>query len=959
MNKHIKTVIQWVLLPGCILAIMITAGFREEQRAQSGSAKWFPYYDLDGSRFTNPPLGYAPLARWWWPGNDVNPDELRREINVLADNAFGGVEIQPFGINVPMPSAEVRSRVLSWDTPAFYEHVKLTMEEARKRGLIVDMNNGSGWPAGGPFLDVEDGFLTLLHASVEVSGGTEISIPVPALENATDIPSKPVAVLAVRTVNKGETTETIHLDAHATIDLTPYVKNDSLHWLSPQGDWMILAFWSRPESKTGSMTASPGQGPVVNHFDSTKVYKNYEHLFGIRTGLEAYYGNPLRAVFNDSYEFTVNRHFSEDFISCFKAKRGYDITPWLPANMQRKYNYVDFRNPNASPDFSFGDEDWRIRHDYDLTLSELFGEHFIRASSRWMEQRGMLHRTQAYGMRLDRIGSAGRASIPETESMLGAEAILKLTSSGAHLYNRPVVSAEAAVFAERGYMTTPQKIRLAVDKLFAAGINQIVFHGVPYLYFNEETLPLGWYPFYMVYADFSAHLGEKTQFWKYQKEINEYITRVQYALRAGKPKTDVLIYFPFQGIELTDNPEEILTQGYMEGVEPPLRKDRRPSQANVIHQLINQLEAEGITWEWINDESIQAARLDKNGRIHIRGNSYQALILTGTDVISLPSAEKINALAQEGMHFAVIGKLPSGQASFLNWEVNDRLTKQAIEEAILQKNSHHLKNNEYSLEWIKSFGSPVRFDKPYTFIRQTERIMSNDSRIRFLWNKSGHWQTVSCVLDSIFRNAYWLDAETGMIFAAEDREQISWTLPPYGSVMLYADTGDAFGNGVSAESKASVRRSVKTADIQTWDLEVDTIRYKDIELFDWKTNDLLRYSSREGIYQSSFQIQEIDTGWAYVIDMGKVCFTAEVKINGRPAGRRIFQPYCLDITSFLRKGRNTIEIRVTPGQLNSLIGEAEKGNPLYKAFKGKKDRLMSAGLEGPVILYQDRRIVNN
>jgi hypothetical protein len=41
--------------------------------------------------------------------------------------------------------------------------------------------------------------------------------------------------------------------------------------------------------------------------------------------------------------------------------------------------------------------------------------------------------------------------------MLGSEANLKVMTSGALLYNRPVVTAESVVFAGRAYTTTPQK----------------------------------------------------------------------------------------------------------------------------------------------------------------------------------------------------------------------------------------------------------------------------------------------------------------------------------------------------------------------------------------------------------------------------------------------------------------------------------------------------------------------
>jgi hypothetical protein len=58
----------------------------------------------------------------------------------------------------------------------------------------------------------------------------------------------------------------------------------------------------------------------------------------------------------------------------------------------------------------------------------------------------------------------------------------------------------------------------------------------------------------------------------------------------------------------------------------------------------------------------------------------------------------------------------------------------------------------------------------------------------------------------------------------------------------------------------------------------------------------------------------------------------------------------LDISKYLIKGPNTIEVRVTTGQLNGFIGKAELGDQRYLQFKGKNDQLMSAGLLGPVMI---------
>ena len=46
------------------------------------AAHWFPKFDFNPAVFQKPPIQFAPFARWWWPGNNVDSSELRREINL-------------------------------------------------------------------------------------------------------------------------------------------------------------------------------------------------------------------------------------------------------------------------------------------------------------------------------------------------------------------------------------------------------------------------------------------------------------------------------------------------------------------------------------------------------------------------------------------------------------------------------------------------------------------------------------------------------------------------------------------------------------------------------------------------------------------------------------------------------------------------------------------------------------
>lgn len=137
--------------------------------------------------------------------------------------------------------------------------------------------------------------------------------------------------------------------------------------------------------------------------------------------------------------------------------------------------------------------------------------------------------------------------------------------------------------------------------------------------------------------------------------------------------------------------------------------------------------------------------------------------------------------------------------------------------------------------------------------------------------------------------------------------------------------------------------------LDKWNVKVDSVELKNSALFDWRSNDQLKYSATEGVYTSLFEWSKTNTTTNYYFDLGKVLFTAEVFVNGKFAGKRIFAPYMLDITPYLLAGANTIEVHVTPGQLNSFINKANLGDSRYRQFRNNEGQLMSAGLLGPVV----------
>lgn len=59
----------------------------------------------------DPPIEYRPYVRGWWPGGDVNDEELKRELALLHGAGFGGAEIFPLLFGLSSPSSTDISRV--------------------------------------------------------------------------------------------------------------------------------------------------------------------------------------------------------------------------------------------------------------------------------------------------------------------------------------------------------------------------------------------------------------------------------------------------------------------------------------------------------------------------------------------------------------------------------------------------------------------------------------------------------------------------------------------------------------------------------------------------------------------------------------------------------------------------------------------------------------------------------
>ncbi len=90
---------------------------------------------------------------------------------------------------------------------------------------------------------------------------------------------------------------------------------------------------------------------------------------------------------------------------------------------------------------------------------------------------------------------------------------------------------------------------------------------------------------------------------------------------------------------------------------------------------------------------------------------------------------------------------------------------------------------------------------------------------------------------------------------------------------------------------------------------------KKTELGSWTENEALKDFCGTVCYRTEFEADIADSA-TLVLDMGTVCEQAEVYVNGEYAGFKLWAPYTLDITAFVKEGNNSLEIKVTNSLAN-------------------------------------------
>jgi glycosyl hydrolase family 106( putative alpha-L-rhamnosidase) len=494
--------------------------------------------------FAEPGRSVRPKFRWWWPDGLVRPDEIRREIDQIADAGFGGAEIAAVHHSVADPSVLDTERH-GWGSPSWVAGVEAALSQAARRGLTIDLTVGPAWPAAVPGItpDSEAAVKELAHGVVTLAPGTTHSgpVPEPVHEAASGVTGQRLLLVQAARVNTANSTrKETGLDQESVRDLTSTVSDGTIGWTAPDdGTWVLIAYWVRGSGQTPE--AGPHTDPpsyVVDHFSAagTRAVTDFweAHLLtpAIRRLLKVSGG----ALFEDSIELeTDGLQWTPGLPDAFREHTGRSLLPLLPAVILDNSNQV----------FAFEAAATRqIRHDFWETVSTLFNKHHVGALRTWAHSLGLQLRSQPYGLQTDAIASAAILDIAEGES-LGFKNLddYRCLAGGRDMAGHTVLSCEAGAYSGSAYSTTWQRFLRTMGGAYAAGVNQTVVHGFSYAELPGVNWP-GYAAFtpYKGTAGYGESWGPRHPTWKHVPDVSGYLGRVHQVLQTGRPRADVAVF---------------------------------------------------------------------------------------------------------------------------------------------------------------------------------------------------------------------------------------------------------------------------------------------------------------------------------------------------------------------------------------------------------------------------------
>lgn len=961
MNKKLHILCNWML--GTTMLFGATTlqaapadrtGSDPSKQVSSGNA----YYD----QFRNPEAKYRPFVRWWWNGDKVNANELRRELHLLKDAGIGGVEINPVGF--PGGADDLGIPSIPWLSKEWIDMLKVAFDQASKLDMTCDLIVGSGWPFGGEFLQGDERGQVMVVGVEKLSGPQEYTTSVfSLLKEADPAISKPYSGRVPHLLSLQLVPEPLgSLDQ--VIDLSDKINEKGAFTIQiPEGKYALYAL-VRIDSFGAVISGAPGaQGPTLNHLDSTAVKKYLNHMSDAIQAQLGPLAQYIRSLFTDSMELE-GANWSSDFAAEFKKRRGYDIMPYLQYTMFKTggmgnvldYNYAVEMTPE------FKEMIDRMRYDVELTKAEMFRDRFTIPYTNWCRQLGVKSRAQAYGRGFFPLESGMYYDIPEGESWttnwlqhrIGEEMsneeyragraytmVNKYITSAAHLTGKRLISAEEMTNTYRVFNATPEFLKIGSDQNAQVGITHSVWHGFNYSP-PEAPFP-GW-------VRYGSYYSEKNNWWRYFNCLNTHRARVASQLQNADMYADIAILMPVSDMWTTMGMQN----------EPFPSSINKPYQS-LVWEAMNK---NGNGTDYISEPLICASTIS-DGMLHYGPRSYKNLFLVGVERMNPETLAKLYEFAQQGGHIFCVETVPYKSLGWKDHEKRDAEVKAWIEklQAMPEQFIHLEKpaDNDF-ITWYagvqKQYGitPTVQIESPDPFVMANLFVRDDGSRIYFFTNThlhNSHQTKLTFPQEATRMNAWVWNLDNGERYRLplDKAGAMTLDLGPADARMIVFDRDNNKKAPVWAPLPTSGADSTTLSDwslefhhsLEHWIKTATTDTLKDLKDTEWKS------FTGDVVYRTDV---EVDDPEGMVLNLDKVYGVASLKVNGVDCGTSWYGRRIYDLSKVLHKGWNRIEVTVTTTMGNYL--QTWKENRIAQQWTNRPGRpqpVQSMGMAGPVTLY--------
>lgn len=616
-----------------LLSLAPLAGFAAEDRP------WQKLNDLTAAEvarnFAAPPSQYSSQVTWGWSGV-ITREVIARDLDKLLGMNIHQAWVEP-GRNPEAP----------YLSPAYFENVKIAVEEAKKRGMHLWFDDDGGYPsgfAGGKFTTERPEFRMKALAPVEQK-------PVAAGETFSIAPDATTICVAA-----------LNLDTGAAQLLEP--KAGKVEWTAPaSGRWAVaVSRWAFRSGVTKSANNKSGGkdgehslmdylSPEANQLFITWTYEQYKKAVGEE------FGKTFLGFRGDEASYNFNP-WTPDFPEQFQKRKGYDIRPHLAAISAIQVGARGGRG-NAAPVAANLDAAHRAYADYCDVWSDLFAQNFFSAGGKWaadnhlemqthIEHEEIL--TQLASSNGDFFKCMRDVQVPGIDVIwhqLWHDVVAdfpKLASSSTHLNGHPQAMSESFA-AMNGNYPTPnlEEAGWILNHQIGLGITHFEFMSMGASTGARRTPPAAPAPAAGPGKEAPALMkGAAPNGYRYINdpkfpELAQYVNRTTYALAQGRPAAQVGVYMPSTSIWFGGT---AVNRSFLA----------------TVHALLEHQQ----DLDFVDEYALTKSLKRRGGElVNLSGQAYRGVVVPPIDVISKAALANLKAFAQGGGKVVFLGAAPA------------------------------------------------------------------------------------------------------------------------------------------------------------------------------------------------------------------------------------------------------------------------------------------------------------